>query len=39
MKQIFYLCKLDSKKPLELCFHEHATENQLMHYLASSFRK
>lgn len=35
---LFYLCELNCKKPLELCLHQHATENQFMYDLACSLK-
>lgn len=34
-----YLCELKCKNSFELSLHQHAAENQFMHYLPSSFRK
>lgn len=34
-----YLCELKCKNSFELGLHQHAAENQFMHYLPSPLRK
>lgn len=39
MLHFSYLCELKCKNSFELSLHQHAAENQLMHYLPSSLRE